>query len=116
MCLWGLATLLHVSTSKFLKVNSKYVLNSFLAVFRRKVGVYYVFNSEISYQSWCREKKICQSEVLKVLKVLKSEKLRVKFHCFYHFYDGGSFFRNFKCLLVDINHGQRGGGAKMSNI
>ena len=53
-----LATLLHMSTSKFSKVNSKNVLNSFLAISSCKVGVYCVFNSEISYQSWCREKKI----------------------------------------------------------
>ena len=50
-----MATLLHVSTSNFFKVNSKNVLNSFLVVFCCKIGVYHGLKSEISYQGWCRE-------------------------------------------------------------
>ena len=57
---------------------SKNVLNSFVAVFGCKVGVYYGFKCEISYQSWCCEKNKCGSSVLNALKVLKSKKRCVK--------------------------------------
>ena len=54
-----MATLLEGVGLEIFKEKSKNVLNSFLAVFCCKVGVYYDFNSEISYQSWCcKNKKI----------------------------------------------------------
>ena len=60
-------------TMQFFKVNLKNVLNSFWAVFCCKVGACYGFNSEIGYQSRCRDKKKCHFKVLKVLKVLKNK-------------------------------------------
>ena len=46
-------------------MNEQNVLNSFWADFCCKVGVYYSFNSEISYQSWCCYRKKCQFSALK---------------------------------------------------
>ena len=43
-------------TTNIFIVISKNVINSFLVVFCCKVGVYYAFKCEISYQSWCRDK------------------------------------------------------------
>ena len=73
-------------------MNEQNVLNPFWADFCCKVGVYYGFNSEISYQSWCRDRKKCQFSVLKELKVSKNESKSVKIEI----YDGSNFFQKFK--------------------